>query len=177
MLKVHFKTDRTIVRDFIYEDFPHIHAYAQLPQVVQYEMWGPNTEQETQHFLNQSINATYDLPRLKYELGIEGKAAQRIIGGCGITLKRAYPDTGAIGYVLHPDFWGQGIMTEVIGGLVQFGFYQLGLQSIEAACDTENIGSIKVLDRNGFQLVEEVRNHVELRGSRRSAYFFVLEKT
>ncbi len=176
MSGIYFTTDHTIIRDFRYDDFYDVHAYAQLPEVVQYEMWGPNTEQETQHFLNQSINAIYDIPRLKYELGVESKTTQHIIGGCGMTLKRAYPDTGAIGYVLHPDYWGQGIMTEVIAGLVQFGFNQLGLQFIEAACDTENYGSIKVLDRNGFQLVEEVRNHVELRGSRRSAYFFVLEK-
>jgi ribosomal-protein-alanine N-acetyltransferase len=55
-----------------------------------------------------------------------------------------------IGYILHPDHWGKGIMKEVINAVVDYGFNDLKLHSIEALLSPENIASSSVLERNGF---------------------------
>ena len=55
-----------------------------------------------------------------------------------------------IGYVLHPDHWGKGIMKEAINSVVEFGFSVLGLHSVEAQLNPENLASSYVLERTGF---------------------------
>jgi len=55
-----------------------------------------------------------------------------------------------IGYILHPDHWGKGIMKEAIKAVVDFGFNSLGLHSMEALLSPENIASSAVLESNGF---------------------------
>ena len=57
---------------------------------------------------------------------------------------------GEIGYLLHPDHWGKGIMKEAINAVVDYGFNVLGLHSIEALLSPENIASSAVLEKTGF---------------------------
>lgn len=55
-----------------------------------------------------------------------------------------------IGYMLLPQFNGKGIITEAVKVIIQYGFEQLQLHSIEAIIDPENSASEKVLQKNGF---------------------------
>lgn len=55
-----------------------------------------------------------------------------------------------IGYILHPNFHRLGIMNEVMKPLIDFGFNQLQLHSIEANINPENEASKKLLLKNGF---------------------------
>lgn len=57
---------------------------------------------------------------------------------------------GEIGYLLHPDHWRKGIMKEAINAVVDYGFIVLGLHSIEALLNPENIASSSVLKSTGF---------------------------
>jgi ribosomal-protein-alanine N-acetyltransferase len=56
-----------------------------------------------------------------------------------------------IGYSIHPDYWGQGIMTETFKILIEFGFSELKLHSIEANVNPKNVQSIKLLEKIGFK--------------------------
>ena len=55
-----------------------------------------------------------------------------------------------IGYALHPDYQGLGIMNEAMGKILDFGFSVIGLHSVEANVNPNNIASIKLLERNKF---------------------------
>jgi ribosomal-protein-alanine N-acetyltransferase len=57
-----------------------------------------------------------------------------------------------IGYDLLKEYWGLGIMSEAVKAIVEYGFDELNLVRVEATVDTENIGSIRVLEKNGFVL-------------------------
>ena len=57
---------------------------------------------------------------------------------------------GEIGYVLHTDAHGKGIMQEALKAVINFGFKILKLHSIEADVNPDNIPSIKLLERNKF---------------------------
>jgi len=57
---------------------------------------------------------------------------------------------GEIGYILHPDHWRKGIMKEAVNAVVDYGFTVLGLHSIEALLDPDNIASTFVLESTGF---------------------------
>lgn len=55
-----------------------------------------------------------------------------------------------VGYVLHPDYWGKGIMQEAITAVIDYGFKVMKLHSIEANVNPGNAASIKLLERNKF---------------------------
>lgn len=55
-----------------------------------------------------------------------------------------------LGYALHPDLHGTGIMQEALSEVLKFGFSTIKLHSIEAKVDPLNASSIKLLNRNNF---------------------------
>lgn len=57
---------------------------------------------------------------------------------------------GEIGYILHPDYQGKGIMSEAMKEVINYGFNTLKFHTIEAVIDPENKPSENILLRNGF---------------------------
>lgn len=55
-----------------------------------------------------------------------------------------------IGYMLLPGFEGKGIMTEAIKVVIEYGFNDMKMHSLEAVIDPENIASARVLEKNNF---------------------------
>ena len=55
-----------------------------------------------------------------------------------------------IGYMILPQYHGKGITSEAVKIVVQYGFDNLQLHSIEAIIDPRNNASEKVLQKNGF---------------------------
>ena len=55
-----------------------------------------------------------------------------------------------IGYMILPEFNNQGIVTEAVKAVVDYGFDVMNLHSIEGIIDPGNLASEKVLQKNGF---------------------------
>lgn len=55
-----------------------------------------------------------------------------------------------IGYMILPQYNGQGIVTEAIKAVLEYGFDDLKMHSIEAVIDPENFASERVLIKNGL---------------------------
>jgi [ribosomal protein S5]-alanine N-acetyltransferase len=55
-----------------------------------------------------------------------------------------------LGYVLHPDWQGRGIMHEAMQAVLHYAFHTMTLHSIEANVIPENSASVRVLERSGF---------------------------
>ena len=62
--------------------------------------------------------------------------------------------TAEIGYELLREFRGQGFMNEVLPEVIRFGFEELKLKWITAVTTVQNIRSVKLLEKFGFQLSE-----------------------
>ncbi len=58
--------------------------------------------------------------------------------------------TAEIGYELLPARQGKGIMQEALNRVLDFGFYELGLSSIEAWTHPDNKRSGRLLEKLGF---------------------------
>jgi len=59
-------------------------------------------------------------------------------------------DTAEIGYEMHPDYYGKGIMYEAMQAVIQYAFNIMKLHAIVAFPVKDNIKSIQLLERNGF---------------------------
>ncbi len=105
--------------------------------------------------LDDTLDANEGIP---WAISLRGD--DKLIGCIGIWRFQKENQRGEIGYTLHPDLQGRGFMTEALAAAVHYGFHAIGLHSIEANTDPENIGSHKVLERNGFVREGHIReNH------------------
>jgi ribosomal-protein-alanine N-acetyltransferase len=55
-----------------------------------------------------------------------------------------------IGYMILPQYNGQGIVTEAIKAVLEYGFEDMNMHSIEAVIDPDNSASERVLQKNDF---------------------------
>ena len=55
-----------------------------------------------------------------------------------------------VGFVLHPDLQGKGLMTEALVAVINFAFLDLRLHSLEGRVNPANTASIKLMERNNF---------------------------
>ncbi|MFN7116837.1 MAG: GNAT family N-acetyltransferase [Saprospiraceae bacterium] len=172
-MKILFSTERMFVREFQWADWESVHAYAQLPEVSQYQYWGPNTALETKSFIQQTLVYQTHNPRFHYELCVCLKNNTHI-GGCGIFVEPTRPKEALIGYLLHPKYWNQGFASEIVAYLVPYCREQLKLETIGATCDTRNIASQKVLEKNGFILTAIKENDFLKKGTWRHTYRYTL---
>ncbi len=56
-----------------------------------------------------------------------------------------------IGYLLDRQYWRQGVMHQALGAVIEFAFNTLDLHRIEADVDSENIPSLSLLEKLGFE--------------------------
>jgi ribosomal-protein-alanine N-acetyltransferase len=56
-----------------------------------------------------------------------------------------------IGYSMKPEYWGYGYMQEALAKVIEFGFKEFCLHSIEANVNPNNEKSIKLLEKFGFK--------------------------
>lgn len=71
-----------------------------------------------------------------------------------------------IGYELHPDFHGKGIMNEAIEAVLKFGKINLEFKNIVAYTNSKNIKSINLLTKHNFirdMEMEKLMNEKERR--------------
>ena len=55
-----------------------------------------------------------------------------------------------IGYLLHADYWQQGIAYEALVKVLEYGFNVMNCHSIEANIDPKNTASQRLLEKAGF---------------------------
>ena len=103
-----------------------------------------------------------DQARLGVELrlfDLVQKNAQTVIGYCGFHRWNQKHARAELGYELFEKFRGQGYMTEAMKALVAFGFQKMSLHRIEAQIDPHNQGSIRVVQKLGFEKEGILRGH------------------
>ncbi|MBW4361480.1 GNAT family N-acetyltransferase [Flavobacterium taihuense] len=75
---------------------------------------------------------------------------EKLLGIIGYYRMKPEHYRAEVGYMLFPEYNGKGIVSEALQKVVQYGFKEMQLHSIEAILDPENIGSERVLLKNGF---------------------------
>ncbi len=114
----------------------------------------PYTIQDAHEFLHRAIS---EQPTTKFCIEVEGVAA----GGVGIHLGQdVHEHTATLGYWLGQDFWGRGIMTEVVAALTDFCFQNFPLRRISAEVYANNPASARVLEKAGFVFEARLKNNV-----------------
>lgn len=168
------ETKRLIIREFVIDDLLQVHDYASDPSVVEHMIWGPNSKQETEQFIQYSLGMQQQVPRYGYEFAVTLRDTEQLIGGCGIHVSD--PKQGEIGYCFNKSVWNQGFATESAASLLKFGFEKLDLHRIYATCRPGNIGSRKVLEKIGMKFEGRLREHLWHKGKWHDSYQYSILK-
>lgn len=81
---------------------------------------------------------------------IEDKKTKKVIGSINFLHFKEKHNYAEVGYLLHKGYWNKGIMTEALKEVLKFGFERMGLNRIVIHCDSRNIGSYRVMEKNGL---------------------------
>ena len=94
-------------------------------------------------------------------------------GGVWSVILNIHGGLQAIGYALSPDYWGRGLMPEVVEELLRFGFTQLGLEEIWCTHYQENSQSRRVIEKTGFTYAFTERLSDEFFPDRPTCFYFM----
>lgn len=162
--------ERVILRNYESTDWERVHIYGANPDFSKYEIWGPNTIEDTHKFISEMVQQTKASPRFKFDFAICLEENGLLIGGCGIRRETELSNVANLGWAINPDFQSKGYATEAARGLIQFGFEELSLKVIYATCDTRNTSSFKVMEKLGMKRVGLIKGTKEIKGHIRDSY-------
>lgn len=77
-------------------------------------------------------------------------APDQMIGNIGYWRIDLANHRAEIGYMLHPDYWRKGIISEGLAAVIDFGFKTIGFHSIFANINPGNDASRQILIKHGF---------------------------
>lgn len=157
------ESERLKFRAIKRSDVDDIYEYSKRPETSQYLLWSPH----------HSIYATQELIDVilsKYKAGeyndwaIVLKKSNKMIGTCGFTNIDDDNKVIEIGYVLNPDYWGQGYATEAVKTIMSFAFNKLGANRVEAKFIKGNEASLAVMKKVGMIFEGYLRDAIVSKG-------------
>lgn len=144
------ETDRLRLREMRPEDRDDLFSIFSLEEVARYYGLVPfNNVKRSDSMLKSRISRFHKNNGVAW--GLTQKGSDKLIGGCRFKSWEKKSRVSELAYELHPDYWNQGLMTEAVDAAIRYGFDVVDLNRIEAWAATENLASIKVLEKSGFQ--------------------------
>lgn len=126
-------------------------------EVTKFLSWQPHKNaNETKIIIEKWIN---DYKNKIYQFAIVNSKNEPI-GSIGIN-KVINEETIHIGYALSKQYWNLGIMTRVLKLFIDFIKNNTNYKYIQTFCNKENFASIKVLEKNNFELLGLTPNKIK----------------
>lgn len=155
MLDINFKefpileTSRLVLRATELGDAEQIFAMRSSADVMKYIPRPLSTTlDEAIEYINSLNERMTDKECINWSITL--KESGQMIGTIGFYRMKLEHYRAEAGYMLLPEYQGKGYVPEALNGILDFGFKQMGLHSVEALIDPENYGSMKVLEKCGF---------------------------
>jgi ribosomal-protein-alanine N-acetyltransferase len=150
------ETDRLLLRRLEADDLEDVFAYASDPEVAKHTSWPAHeTLQDSREFLNYVLELYKNGEVAPWGVVLEGK----VVCTCGFLEWNRHSSRAEIGYALSSRYWGRGLMTEAVRGVIAFGFRTMNLNRIQGRCEIENIASVRVMEKAGMKLEGVLREH------------------
>ncbi len=170
------ETERLVLRLPSVADAETIfNSYAQKEEVTRYLVWRPHQHlRETESFLAGCVAAWEKDALFPYIITI--KETDAVVGMIEIRLDGFKAD---VGYVLSPQFWGKGLITEALRSLVEWALSQTSIYRVWALCDVDNLASARVLEKAGMQREGLLRRqiiHPNISDEPRDCYCYAIAK-
>lgn len=145
-------TERCILRRIVPDDYEVMYEnWAKYEEVCRYFPFDPVTDieaykEKVYRWVTNYESDTY------FHWVIEWKENGELIGTINLGNVDEACFMSETAYMLSPEYWGKGIMTEVLRAVLGYAFHVVGLNRVQADVFDGNIASERVLAKCGMQL-------------------------
>ena len=168
------KTERLTLRPFCQDDLDDFYEYAKVDGVGQMCGWLPHKNLEESKDILDIFIAGKNQFALVYN--------NKVVGSIGIEKynEKELDEFSSlkgreVGYVLSKDYWGQGLMSEAIKGVVKYLFEEVKLDFIAGSFFKRNIRSKRVQEKNGFKFYKDIIYETRY-GTKEDSVYMILTK-
>lgn len=150
------ETDRLIVRHLSPEDAEFILQLVNEPSWIRFiGNKGVRTIEDARNYILNGPVEMYS--RLGFGLYlVELKEAGEPVGMCGLIKRDSLEDVD-IGFAFLPKFWGKGYAYESSSAVMEYGERAFGLKRLLAITSPDNVDSIRLLEKLGFNFEKMVK--------------------
>ena len=163
MITPTIRTARLVLRQLVIEDAAELFEALSDEEVMRYWSSGPRkTLEEAAAYVAENADSGSD--RHCWAITTDGLAA------LGWVVIRPYRENCfVLGYILRRDCWRNGYLSEAVACVLDLAFDELDARRVMADTDPDNAGSIRLLEKLGFQqeghLRSEWKTHIGIRDS------------
>ena len=157
------ETKRLLLRRMRVDDADNMYAYANRADVTRFLTWSPHPNRKYTVEYLQYLASRYRVGDF-YDWGVTLRSTDKLIGTCGFTAFDFAHNSAQVGYVLNPEYWGQGIIPEALHAVMRFGFHELNLHRIEAQYIIGNNRSRRVMEKVGMTYEGTRRGAMRIKG-------------
>ena len=165
------ETNRLVLRYLDDTDLDAVFSnYANDDEVTKYLTWTTHqsiedTKKVFEMWKKESLNLK------KFHYFIEWKETHELIGSCSVVeFVNGNPE---IGYVLGRKWWNPGFMTEACKKLIEL-LFQEGYTKILIKAAVNNVASLKVIQKCGFQFIKQEEVFCPLKNQTHLCNFYEL---
>ncbi len=144
-------TDRLVLREYSLADAPSLFAMRNNDEVMRYiDREKPNTIEDSEMAIQTMANGYLENKNMVWAITLKDEST-KMIGSIGYYRTDLGNYRAEIGYMLFPDHWRKGIVSEALNAIITFGFNEIKLHSISANINPKNDASRQILLKHGFR--------------------------
>lgn len=172
---IQIMTDRLLLREIREADGDVLWQYTQEPAFQTYEDEPPSSAQGFADITKWMIAEQTRTPRIHHYLAmtLHGQP-DHILGSIYVSIHDRTHRQAETGYMLGVPYWGCGYTTEALIAILPLAFKQLAVHRLYAEVIIENTGSVRVLEKAGFQREAHLRETKFFRGRWWDQYIYAL---
>ena len=144
------KTERLLLRQFIASDLENVYKGLSDPEIIKYYGVSYKTLEDTKAQMQFFVDLEKEGTGIWWAVcSLDNKT---FYGAGGLNSLNKVHKKAEIGFWLLTEFWGQGIMTEVMPIICNYGFDNLELHRIEGLVETDNLNCKNAMKKLDFKL-------------------------
>jgi len=143
-------TKRLWLRELRLNDAPEMFIQRSHPEIRKYIKKAPAANiGEAIEFIERMLRQQKNNETITWAITLQGE--QKLIGSICLWNIEKESRLAEVGYSLHPDYFGKGIMTEALTAIMAYGFRDMDLHRMDAYTNKNNKASLRLLEKNNFK--------------------------
>lgn len=151
------ETERFILRAVTIDDASDMYDYAKDTETTKYVTFPAHDSIETSVFSIENFFLNRSAKGWPEAFGIVDKTNNKMIGTCDFWPLKEQGHY-EMGYIIHKDYWGKGVMSEVASAVLAYAFNNYPVDVMHLKHVDVNIGSGKVATKLGFKKIGIVKD-------------------
>ncbi|MGW7932556.1 GNAT family N-acetyltransferase [Staphylococcus xylosus] len=156
-------------RDLIDTDIDDINELHNLTEVTKYQTWKTQSNEETKQFLREVIkqdsNVVYNV--------LVNPDTDKVIGRIQLVIDEVNK-SAEIEFIIHPNYWNNGIATNIAKTIIKYAFKVLKLNRVAASIDSNNTAARMVLQNLEMKLEGVLRENRLVDGEYRDTLSYAI---